>query len=72
MIVEKETLEMSRLLGGGRVLGDGLGALRHCVLGELTGEDQAHGGLDLAGGDGGLLVVGCELGGLGCDALEDV
>lgn len=29
-------------------------------------------GLDLPGGDGGLLVVGSELGGLGGDALEDV
>lgn len=29
-------------------------------------------GLDLPGGDGGLLVVGSKLGGLGGDALEDV
>ena len=29
-------------------------------------------GLDLTGRDGGLLVVGSELGGLSCDALEDV
>ena len=33
---------------------DGLGALRHGVLGQLTGEDEAHGGLNLAGGQGGL------------------
>ena len=63
---------MMRLLGGGRVLGDSLGALRDGVLGKLTGEDEADGGLDLTRGDGGLLVVGSELGGLGCDALEDV
>ena len=42
------------------------------MLGKLTGEDEADRGLDLARGDGGLLVVGGELGGLGCDALEDV
>lgn len=42
------------------------------MLGQLTGEDETDGGLDLAGRDGGLLVVGGELGGLSCDALEDV
>lgn len=63
---------MMRLLGGGRVLGDSLGALRDGVLGKLTGEDEADGGLDLAGRDGGLLVVCGKLGGLSCDALEDV
>jgi hypothetical protein len=42
------------------------------VLGELPGEDEAHGGLDLTGGDGGLLVVPRELGGLGGELLEDV
>ena len=42
------------------------------MLGELTGEDEAHGGLDLAGGHGGLLVVAGELGRLGGDLLEDV
>jgi len=63
---------MMRLLGGRGVLGDGLGALRDGVLGKLTGEDEADGGLDLAGRDGGLLVVGGKLGGLSCDALEDV
>ena len=40
------------LLGAG-VLGDGLGALGHGVLGELPGQHQAHGGLDLPGGDRG-------------------
>jgi hypothetical protein len=42
------------------------------VLGKLTGEDEAYGGLDLPGGDGGLLVVGGKLGSLRSDALEDV
>ena len=39
------------------VLGDGLGALRHGVLGELTREEQTHGGLDLARRDRRALVV---------------
>jgi len=59
------------LLGRG-VLGDSLGALRDGVLGQLTGEDETDGGLDLAGGDGGALVVGSELGGLTGDTLKDV
>jgi hypothetical protein len=63
---------MNRLFGGGRVLGDGLGTLRHGVLGQLTGEDEADGSLDLPGRDGGLLVVGGKLGGLGGNPLEDV
>jgi len=62
-----------RRLGLGRgVLGDGLGALRHGVLGQLSGEEQAHRGLHLAGGQGGLLVVADQAGGLAGDALEDV
>ena len=60
----------SSLCGG--ELGDGLGALGHGVLGELTGERQAHGGLDLAGGEGGLLVVAAELGGLTHNLVKDV
>ena len=63
---------MNRLFGGGRVLGDGLGALGDGVLGKLTGKDEADGGLDLPGGDGGLLVVGSQLGGLSGNTLEDV
>jgi hypothetical protein len=56
-------------LGRGE-LGHGLGALRDGVLSELSGEDQAHGGLDLPGGDRRLLVVARELGGLGGDLGE--
>ncbi|KAG7218946.1 hypothetical protein INR49_019393 [Caranx melampygus] len=59
------------LLGAG-VLGDGLGALRDGVLGQLSGQQEADGGLDLPGGDGGALVVVGEAGGLTGDALEDV
>ena len=39
---------MMRLLGGRGVLGDGLGALGDGVLGQLAGEDEPDGGLDLA------------------------
>ena len=63
---ETRALEKQENLGRGE-LGHGLGALRDGVLGELTGEDEAHGGLDLAGGDRRLLVVARELGGLGGD-----
>jgi len=59
------------LLGAG-VLGDSLGALRHGVLGQLTGEEEPHSGLDLPGGDGGPLVVVGQAGGLSGNPLEDV
>ena len=42
------------------------------MLGELAGEGEADGGLNLAGGDGGLLVVAGEFGGFGGELLEDV
>lgn len=42
------------------------------MLCQLTGQDEADGSLDLSGRDGGLLVVGGELGCLSSDALEDV
>lgn len=35
------TANQTRLFGGRRVLGDGLGALRHGVLGKLTRQDQS-------------------------------
>ena len=59
------------LLGAG-VLGDSLGALRDGVLGELTREEEPDSGLDLAGGDGGPLVVVSQTAGLGGDPLEQV
>lgn len=72
VLPKSKDIMMMRLLGGRGVLGDGLGALRHGVLGKLTGKDEADGSLDLTGRDGGLLVVGGKLGSLSCDALEDV
>jgi hypothetical protein len=53
-------------------LGDGLGSLRHSVLGELTRKHETNGSLDLAGRESGLLVVGGKLSCLAGDALEDV
>ena len=64
---ERET----RLLAAG-VLGDGLGAFAHRVLGQFTGEKQTHGRLDLARRDGRLLVVVRKAGSFTGDALEDV
>ena len=59
------------LLGAG-VLGDSLGSLRHGVLGQLTGQEQTDGSLDLSAGDGGAAVVVGQTGSLSSDALEDV
>ena len=42
------------------------------MLGELTWEEKADGGLDLAGGKSVLLGVANEAGALGGDLLEDV
>jgi len=53
-------------------LGDGLGALRDGVLGKLSGKEKAHGGLDLAGREGALLVVAGQTAGLKGESLEDV
>ena len=53
-------------------LGDGLGSLADGVLGELTWEEETNGGLDLAGGEGVLLVVAHEAGALSGDLLEHV
>jgi hypothetical protein len=63
--------QIAHLVGGGE-LGHGLGALRHGVLGQLTGEEQSHGSLDLSGGEGGLLAVAGQAGSLQSQALEDV
>ncbi|TEA24520.1 hypothetical protein DBR06_SOUSAS30410008, partial [Sousa chinensis] len=57
---------------GAGVLGNGLGALGHGVLGQFAGQQQAHGRLDLPGGDSRALVVMCQARRLARDALEDV
>ncbi|XP_058409891.1 uncharacterized protein LOC131413376 [Diceros bicornis minor] len=57
---------------GAGVLGDSLGALGHGVLGQLPGQQQAHGRLDLPGRDGRAFVVMRQARRLARDALEDV
>ena len=42
------------------------------MLGELTGEEEPDSGLDLAGGDGGPLVVVSQTAGLGSDSLKEI
>ena len=42
------------------------------MLGKLSWEEESDGGLDFSGGEGVLLVVSDELGGLTGDLLEDV
>ena len=56
----------------GRVLGDGLGTFGNGVSGELSGEDESDGGLDLTAGEGLSLVVSDESGGFSGDSLEDI
>ena len=56
----------------GSVLGDGLGAFRDGVLGQLSGEEETNSGLDLSGGQGVLLVVTNKLARLGGDLVEQV
>jgi len=60
------------LLALGRVLGDGLCSLRHGVLGEFTRQNESDRGLDFAGRDGRLLIVGSELGSFSGNSLENV
>ena len=62
---------MKSLLAAG-VLGHSLGALADGVLGQFTGQKQTDGGLDLATGDGGALVVVGQAGGFAGDALEQI
>lgn len=59
------------LLGGG-VLGNSLGAFRHGVLSQFTGQEETDSSLDLPGGDGRPLVVVSQAAGLSSDTLEDV
>jgi len=58
-------------LRGRGVLGNSLGALGHGVLGKLSREGEAHSGLDLAPGEGALLVVAHELAGFVGDLVKD-
>jgi hypothetical protein len=55
-----------------RKLGDGLGALRHGVLGELTGQHETDSRLDFAATERRLLVVGSKLSGFRSNTLKDI
>lgn len=57
---------------GACVLGHSLGALGHGVFGQFSRQQQAHGGLNLSGCDGGALVVMSQARGFAGNALEDV
>ena len=43
---------VAKFLLGACVLGDGFGAFRHGVLGQLSGQQKTNGGLNFAAGDG--------------------
>ena len=64
-------MDDGHLLGAG-VLGDGLGAFRHGVLGQLSGQKETDGRLDFPGRDGRAFVVVGQTGRLSGDALENV
>ena len=66
------SFRLHRLLLATGVLGHGLGALADCVFAQLARQVKSDGRLDLAAGDGVLLVVVGQAGRLGGDALEDV
>ena len=70
VLYQKETSRRD-LLGAG-VLGDCLGAFRHGVFGQLTGQKQTDGRLDFPARDGRPLVVVGKTGRLSSDALENV
>ena len=60
---------IARLLEGSS---DGLGGFGDGVLGEVSGELEADGGLDFSGAHGGLLVGAGKSGGLGGDLVEHI
>ncbi|EPB79176.1 hypothetical protein ANCCEY_01703 [Ancylostoma ceylanicum] len=70
-VIKRHAPSASDLLAGG-VLGDGLGSLGNCVLGEFSRKDEAYGGLDFARGDRRSLVVLGEARSLNSDTLKDV
>lgn len=63
---------MEELLVRAVVLGDGLGAFRHGMLGQFTGQDETDGRLHLAGGDGVLLGVASQASSLISDLVEHI
>lgn len=70
-LIRAVDLERSASLGAG-VLGDGLGAFTHGVLGQFSRQQEPDGGLDLPGRDRRAFIVVSQTRRLGGDALEDV
>ena len=68
----QKPIQFRNLRFGAGVLGNGLGPLRHGVLGQLSREKKTNGSLDLTGSDGGPLVVVGKFGGFGSNPLENV
>merc|ERR1719347_2275691 len=62
---------IAQLLGAS-VLGDGLGTLRHGVLGQLSRKKETNRSLDLTGGDGRPLVVVGQLASLSGDPFKEI
>ena len=65
-------LEKEESVPGSLVLGNSLGSLRDSVLDKLTRKEELDCGLDLTGGDGGLLVAVSKTTGLGSDPLKQI
>ena len=65
-------LEKEELVPGSLVLGNSLGSRRDSVLDEITRKEELDCGLDLTGGDGGLLVAVSKTTGLGSDPLKQI
>lgn len=53
-------------------MAEGPGGLVHHVLADLPGQQEAHGCLDVSGGDGGAMVLAGQAASLIGDALEHV
>ena len=68
----KEIGREESVAGRGLVLGNSLGSLRDSMLDELTRKEKLDCGLDLTGGDGGLLVVVSKTTGLGSNPLKQI
>jgi hypothetical protein len=69
--VSKHTTRQS-LRTSSRELGDSLGTLADGVLGKLTRKQETNSGLNLAGGQGVLLVVASKARSLSSNALKDI
>ena len=63
--------EINSLFAAG-ILGDSLGTLRHSMFGQLSREVKSDSSLDFPAGDGVLLVVVSQFGGLSGNSFKDI